>query len=143
MKTIIILLLLSVASSCGSGKSGKNINHSKAEDLNGSWMLIEIDGVKVTLSDNNADNVFLSLGQQEGGLHGQAWCNTYFGSYTATDGKISIGNIGATRMACDQLMDEQNYFNILQKMTSFSIKDKELTLSGDLHELKYSRAFTK
>lgn len=143
MKTIILLLLVSIMSSCNSGKSGMNNNLSKADDLKGSWMLIEVDGVKVTLSDNNANNVSLSLGQSEGGLHGQSWCNTYFGSYTASDGKVTIGDIGATRMACDQIMDEQNYFNILQKMTSFSITDKVLTLSGDSHELKFSRAFTK
>lgn len=143
MKSIIIFLLASIFTSCGSGKSGKNGNLSSADDLKGSWMLIEIDGVKVNLSDNNADNVSLSLGQSEGGLHGQSWCNTYFGSYTATAGKVTIGDIGATRMACDQLMDEQNYFNILQKMSSFKISGNELTLSGDSHELKYSRAFTK
>ena len=143
MKTIILLLLVSIMSSCNSSKSGMNNNLSKADDLKGSWMLIEVDGVKITLSDNNANNVSLSLGQSEGGLHGQSWCNTYFGSYTASAGKVTIGDIGATRMACDQIMDEQNYFNILQKMTSFSITDKVLTLSGDSHELKFSRAFTK
>lgn len=143
MKTIILLLLVSIMSSCNSSKSGMNNNLSKADDLKGSWMLIEVDGVKITLSDNNANNVSLSLGQSEGGLHGQSWCNTYFGSYTASAGKVTIGDIGATRMACDQIMDEQNYFNILQKMTLFSITDKVLTLSGDSHELKFSRAFTK
>lgn len=130
-------------SSCNSSKSGMNNNLSKADDLKGSWMLTEVDGVKITLSDNYANNVSLSLGQSEGGLHGQSWCNTYFGSYTASAGKVTIGDIGATRMACDQIMDEQNYFNILQKMTLFSITDKVLTLSGDSHELKFSRAFTK
>ena len=39
-------------------------------------------------------------------------CNNYFSDVviTASTGTFDVGNVGATKMACDNMMTEQSYF---------------------------------
>ena len=40
--------------------------------------------------------------EAEGRVAGHGGCNRFFGAYQIADGRISIGPLGATRMACPE-----------------------------------------
>lgn len=71
--------------------------------------------------------------QNDGKLIGFAGCNSFFGSYVATDNTIEPGPIGSTRMACpdDVMAAEQKFLAALQSATSYRIVADELILTGE------------
>ena len=82
-----------------------------APQLAGSeWRPTDIGGVEVPAEPE----VFVRFGG-EGRLEGHGGCNGFFGSYELDGDKIEIGPLGATRMACPEvIMDaEQRFMNVL------------------------------
>jgi heat shock protein HslJ len=81
-------------------------------------------------------------------LSGNSGCNRYMGSIKNGDapGKIAIGPLAGTRMACPPPQDqaEARYTKALQHATSFVIQDGRLMIAyqdGDAtHTLTYTRA---
>lgn len=77
----------------------------------------------------------------DGSISGNGGCNKFFGSLQTTDGGISVGELGATRMACpQQIMDQETAFmQALQDVASFKLGDNTLRLlsedGGELAEL--------
>ena len=78
----------------------------------------------------------------EGGrVAGRAVCNSYFASYSVTDARIAVGDVGATKMFCSQHSDlEAAYFALLHASQSFSVSDGRLTLTGEHGALGFSKA---
>jgi len=66
-------------------------------------------------------NVFVRF-EAEGRVAGHGGCNRFFGSYQITDGQISFGPLGATRMACPEpVMNlETALFQALEQARDFS-----------------------
>ncbi|MEM7242644.1 MAG: META domain-containing protein [Pseudomonadota bacterium] len=68
---------------------------------------------------------------EEGKIVGQAPCNRYFTSQDAPLPWFQVGPIGATKMACENLDIEQQYFDLLSKATLAEIQGDQLLLSND------------
>lgn len=67
-------------------------------------------------------------------------CNQYFADYTIEVGSISFSNIGSTEMFCEDTMEqEQEYFEALAAVNSWSVKGPTLTLSGETASLVFER----
>ena len=68
----------------------------------------------------------------DGSIKGHGGCNKFFGSLQTTDGELSVGELGATRMACpSQIMDrEMAFMKALQDTTQFEIGENSLQLVG-------------
>ncbi len=68
----------------------------------------------------------------DGSMDGNGGCNTYFGSYRADGGSISIGELGWTEMACaapDGVMaQETRFFELMAVAETFAVEDGALTL---------------
>lgn len=75
------------------------------------WQLLAIDG-KVT--DMRAT---LRI-EEDGTLTGFAPCNRWTSSNGAAFPALQLRGIRATRMACDKLEDEKQFFNALSQMTT-------------------------
>ncbi|MGL5598797.1 MAG: META domain-containing protein [Aeromonas sp.] len=63
---------------------------------------------------------------------GRGACNRYFGGITKqSDGVLTLGAMASTRMMCkgDEMAKEMDYLKTLEKVTTYSIKDNQLTLS--------------
>ncbi len=41
---------------------------------------------------------------------------------TASTGTFDVGNVGATKMACDNMMTEQSYFTVLEQVNKYVVK---------------------
>lgn len=68
---------------------------------------------------------------EEGALAGSSGCNRYFGSMGVDEaGKIEIGPLGSTRMACDEGINSREY-RYLQALESCT----QVVLEGDHLEL--------
>ena len=63
-------------------------------------------------------------------MSGSAGCNRYFGRARAESGRLSVGPLGSTMMACAQdVMDQEMlYLASLQAATSYAIEGSELRL---------------
>jgi heat shock protein HslJ len=96
------------------------------------WSLAEVDGQPATYSAT------LSLGD-DGRISGQAPCNRYFGGVDGALPDFRPTGLGATRMACDQLAQEQAYLTLLQGADRLTWSDRELHISGAGHVLVFRR----
>ena len=71
---------------------------------------------------------------EDGKISGTAGCNHYFGSYTIVNG-IIIEDLAATEMACLEpvgiMQQETQYLDILRDVTTYTIEEKQLTLSAE------------
>jgi heat shock protein HslJ len=72
----------------------------------------------------------------DGNINGSGGCNNYFASYELVETQISIGAIGATRMACAEGMDlEMNYLTTLEQVTAYTVDSSQLMLMNAAGEV--------
>ncbi|MBL4751428.1 MAG: META domain-containing protein [Amylibacter sp.] len=88
------------------------------------WVLDKMNGTSI------ATLVTIEF-PKEGEVAGQAPCNRYFGKQTVPLPWFEIKEIGATKMACDDLKLEVQYFNALQEMTTAELIQDMLILRSD------------
>lgn len=96
------------------------------------WTLAEVDGQPATYPAT------ISLGE-DGRVSGQGPCNRYFGGVDGPLPDFRPTGLGATRMACDQLAQEQAYLTLLQRADRLTWSDRELHISGAGHFLVFRR----
>ena len=68
---------------------------------------------------------------EAGQITGQAPCNRYFASVDAPYPWLTLGPIGATRMACPDLAAETQFFEALSAMTIAEVTGDVLILTND------------
>ena len=97
------------------------------------WSLVTLAGQPV-LEGTKLSAEFSS----EDRVAGAAGCNTYFGRARAEAGRLSVGPLGSTLMACqrDGVMEQETrYLASLQAATTYSIHDDELRLGPSASEV--------
>ncbi len=70
-------------------------------------------------------------------VSGTAGCNRYMGSAKAKAGRLSVGALGSTRMACDPegvMAQEGRYLAALGAATSYTVSGDELRLGPSAAE---------
>ena len=77
----------------------------------------------------------------DGKVAGTGGCNTYTASYTTNGSNITISALTSGNVSCGTEIDQQEaaYFTNLQGATSYTIQNLQLTLSGGVQPLVYSR----
>ena len=97
---------------------------------------VSLNGKNFVLANDNT--ITLSFDAKENKYYGKV-LNNYFGSYTIEKNNIKFGPTASTMMAGPEaeMKKEQTYFQDLSKVTTFSLKDKVLELSGNGVSLKY------
>lgn len=97
---------------------------------------VSLNGKNFVLANDKA--ITLSFDAKENKYYGKV-LNNYFGSYTIEKNNIKFGQAASTMMAGPEaeMKKEQTYFQDLSKVTTFSLKDKVLELSGNGVSLKY------
>jgi heat shock protein HslJ len=79
-----------------------------------------------------ADSGMFVLFAVDGSIKGNGGCNSFFGSLQKTDDGLSVGELGASRMACPaEIMDrEMAFMKALQGTTQFAMGEGSLQLLG-------------
>lgn len=91
------------------------------------WMLVSLNGADVTGTAPT-----LKLGE-DGNLGGTGGCNRYGGSYTLTDGKLTVSPLFSTMMACAEavMAQESAFLTALEAATSVRVEGQQLILEGE------------
>ncbi|MEN2435981.1 META domain-containing protein [Weeksellaceae bacterium A-14] len=97
------------------GKSQPAISGTKwvlADQVKGKTPTLNIEGTKIT---------------------GNAGCNNYFGEVVlnASSGGFSAGNVGATKMFCDNMSVEDNFLKMLSEANKYVVNGNTLELYKD------------
>ncbi len=107
---------------------------AQSQELAGTSWLVNF------VSTASEDGVVSSLDSQpveqtlafdaEGKFNGNAGCNSYFGSYEVEENNLSLGAIGATKMACeeDAMQAESTYLSALEKAATYQITGQTLQI---------------
>jgi heat shock protein HslJ len=85
------------------------------------WQLVELQGEAV------AGEITLTFGE-DGAISGSGGCNTYGGSYTVGDGRLTLSQLYSTEMACleENLMaQEMAYLQALQSAASYEMTTED------------------
>lgn len=129
MKPIIVFTGLLMLAACQT----QNISLFETE-----WKLKTIHGKDYSTFNPPATLTFM---QEENRVSGHAGCNRFFGGYTLTDDNLSVGQLGATKMFCEDKMElEDNYLKALEQVKRYRIKGNTLQfLGGDTIILEFTK----
>ena len=116
------LAIIVISSGCSSGKS-----ITSGSSLEGTqWILETMNGKSVAVTNGN--NATLILEAATGKIGGNGTCNSFFGSYKLDGSALSFGEIGSTKMMCDEMSVEMDYFAALKKIDKYEINSGKLSL---------------
>lgn len=130
MKYLILILLLSCTNLQGENKPPVdvieppvNIEMQDGSDLDGSWKVIQIDG----LGSFNDFPTFV-FDREEMKVSGYAGCNNYFASYELKGAEITFGEAGSTRKMCQSMVVEDAFLKKLKAIAYYKVVKSELHL---------------
>jgi heat shock protein HslJ len=96
------------------------------------FFLESINGDQLDTESFSGNLPSISFHPEENKITGFAGCNRYFGSYEISDDSLSIGIIGATKMACNHLDLEQKFLSAIgEQKFRWSIEDEKLVLRNE------------
>ncbi|HHB79011.1 MAG TPA: META domain-containing protein [Saprospiraceae bacterium] len=82
--------------------------------------------------------ITLLIGKKK--ISGNGGCNSYFGQYRKEGNRFTISGIGATEMYCKETSNlENDYFQALEKVSSYRFGDNQLVLIYPDGELIFGR----
>jgi heat shock protein HslJ len=94
------------------------------------WLLKKIHTDAGT--ENVFTNAYIKFNLLKKTAGGNGSCNTFGSSFIINNHQISINNIYATKMYCDGVQQtEDSFFQQLEKVNRFEIKQKKLLLYRD------------
>ena len=100
---------------------------------------VNIANTKWTLAEQVTGKT-LTLNVESNKITGNGGCNSYFGelSLDPTAGNIVVKNVGATKIVCENMEVEDNYFRMLDEATKYVVNGNTLELyKGNLLLLKF------
>lgn len=88
--------------------------------LHGAWLITEING-KPIIAGSSPGLAFDS----DGKVNGNGSCNRFFGGYQLSGEALTVGNVGASMMMCDEatMNQEGQIFKLLKELTGFGISE--------------------
>jgi heat shock protein HslJ len=119
MKKYIVLLIgliLTALAGCSAGLGSLQTSKWNVDSINGTKVILP-SGQRITM-DVNTDKASVS---------GRAPCNSYSATYVELGESIKFSPIVSTKMACDELSLENQYFEALGKVTSYTISGNHLS----------------
>lgn len=118
-----ILLSGIIMTGCGSSKTALEVNA-----LNGDWNIATVNGQQATADKQP----YLKLNLQDKEIYGCAGCNRINGQIEVNEnetGKISFGQIGSTRMLCNNMATETAILEALNKVKGYEGTEIEVILT--------------
>ncbi|SEK86857.1 putative lipoprotein [Colwellia chukchiensis] len=104
------------------------------------WRLVELDGIKIKMADNQARESHLIFHQKDQRITGFSGCNHFFGHYSSVEqsrntGSLVFNAVATTQMACPDLhQNEQQFLSLFQGKLHFDISAQGLTLHDKNHK---------
>ena len=112
---------------CRSGESGPPSSPSDPAALVGrTWTLSTMDGKPLV-----ANTTITAEFTADGRVAGRSGCNSYGGSAKAASGRLTVGDLASTLMACqgDGVMEQESrYLAAIRAATAYAVANGELRL---------------
>lgn len=131
MKNVFLAVFAAAAMVSCSTMSTSKVGSSQVNIANTKWTLA--DPVKGKVPTLNIESARIT---------GNGGCNSYFGelSLDPTAGNFSAKNVGATKMACENMEVESNFFSMLNEATKYVVNGNTLELyKGNLLLMKFNK----
>lgn len=123
MRTITFLfgfaMIILITAGCSGSKEQSGLDSSN-------WKLARLNGVPV--KPLSGKDITLMLDSEKSKVSGKAPCNSYSGSYNEARGQIKFMNVVSTKMACEDLTIEGEFFAMLNTVTNYNIEPGVLKL---------------
>lgn len=130
-KVFVALCMTGLVAAVTSCKTSNNAATSTSE-LNGEWKITEVNGQNITKT-KNPNEAFIGFDVAKKSMYGSTSCNSFFGELNAdaNKGTISFGNVGSTRMMCEDIKTEEQVLKAVNETKSYELKgSKKLTLKS-------------
>lgn len=142
MRTLVSLAvaLTLMAGTCNEGKDGGGTPGNALAKLVGSkWVLQTLNGTPIDQSlGERTPYLQLAEGDQ---VSGKGGCNQLFGSFTVQGSSLKFGELGATKMYCQDTMElEGKFTSALRATDGYGLDGDVLRLMQGDRELAVLRA---
>lgn len=120
--SVTILGVLLTLSSCRSAEKT-----TSSISIDGEWTIVEINGANLS-SDTNKP--FIGIDTAKKRMFGNSGCNRMMGqlSFEPNAKKISFSSVATTRMACMNMIIEENILNTLKFVQFYRVENRETLL---------------
>lgn len=136
---IAVPLLVALVTACAATPAEPSEVPDAGGDPVGSWQLSAgiVNGEPVRVLENHR----VTLTIEGSRIGGTAACNGYGGTLSTAGGRLDIGGLGQTDMACEpQAMElEAVYMHALAMTESIGVEEGDLVLEGPGVELRFTR----
>lgn len=112
------VLILIISISCVEPSTPKLSDHD--------WEVISINGTELS-----GMLPWINFDLEEGKVNGNAGCNNFFGGFEINNTHINFSPLGATRMMCSDMTNEDQFFQNIEKTTNYTFEKGLLTLSSN------------
>lgn len=109
------------------GGCGKYSTDYRLHDI---WVLEELNGFKVFVTDFQKELPRIEINAAENSFMGFGGCNAISGSIFYEKGLLRFSKVVSTLMACGPGNKEDQFVKALQNTTTYSIENNRLTLSN-------------
>jgi len=82
----------------------------------------------------------LKLLSDKNRIAGSAGCNRYFGGYKTSGDQVSFSQMGATKILCQDMSEEDHFFKYIMRVNRFQIEGNQLILFKDSKPLMQFKA---
>lgn len=119
MYKFILLLLVVMTIACANKRMQSNGSTPVNEELSGrQWTLTEISGL--TVDESLTQKAWFTIDTAEKRIFGNAGCNNFNGRLQMSgDGKMTVSEVIATKMACEHMSVEYALMGVLKKTAGF------------------------
>lgn len=110
----------------------KSANKVETQLIGTKWVLTKLNKDLVNLSNAELKQPFIKLNAKDNGVGGNGGCNVFGGTFTLKENQhIEFSQLLATMRYCEDNGIERVFMNNLQKATSYTITNNELTLKDE------------
>lgn len=94
------------------------------------WKLVRLNGKSVKVGNKQP---FIIFSKEENRVNGNGGCNLFFGKYELNDGnRVKFSPFAMTKMACIDSNIEDEFMQVTEKTTSYSVTLNELVFQDEL-----------
>jgi heat shock protein HslJ len=91
------------------------------------WKLIVLDGQNITNENTGPKQVHFMLAEKENRFYGSGGCNSVNGTYLhSKPNHIAFSNIATTKMACANMVIEEQFLKMLEEVNNYQLKGDTL-----------------
>lgn len=123
-KLFVAALALAAMTACCGGAADATLEGT-------TWKLSKMEGIPATAIDGESDAFTLVFNAADTMVAGRTNCNRFFGKYEAGEGKLELGPLGMTRMACPDMEFENAFVQMLDEVDRYEISGTTLKFYDD------------